>query len=63
MPATNAQATLPYGAKDDKPVSSWTPPASVGRQLTITDLLAWKSIRTPLLSNDGKAFAYIIGPN
>jgi dipeptidyl aminopeptidase/acylaminoacyl peptidase len=61
--AVNAQASLPYGAKDDKPVSRWTPPSSAGRQLTITDLLTWKLIRTPQLSNDGKWFVYSLGPN
>jgi dipeptidyl aminopeptidase/acylaminoacyl peptidase len=62
-PAANPQANLPYGAKDDKPVSRWTPPSSAGRQLTLNDLLTWKQIRTPLLSNDGKWFVYNIGPN
>ena len=59
----NPQVNLPYGAKDAKPVSQWTPAASAGRQLTLNDLLAWKQIRTPALSNDGKTFAYILGPN
>jgi len=54
---------LPFGAKDDKPVSKWTPPATVGRQLTVNDLLSWKGVRTPQLSNDGKWFAYVIAPN
>ena len=44
-------------------MSKWTPPASAGRQLTLDDLLTWKSIRTPALSNDGKWFAYVLGPN
>ena len=61
--AANPQATLPYGATSDKPVSKWTPPASAGRQLTLNDLLGWKGIRTPQLSNDGKWFAYVIAPN
>ena len=59
----NPQANLPYGAKDAKPVSRWTPPPSAGRQLTLNDLLTWKLIRTPLLSNDGKWFVYNLGPN
>jgi dipeptidyl aminopeptidase/acylaminoacyl peptidase len=63
QPAVNPQVGLPYGAKDDKPVSKWTPPASAGRQLTLNDLLTWKTIRTPILSNDGKWFVYGIGPN
>ncbi|MFI5311154.1 MAG: alpha/beta hydrolase family protein [Gemmatimonadales bacterium] len=59
----NPQATLPYGAPSAAPVSKWTPPASAGRQLTPTDLLNWKGIRTPQLSNDGKWFAYVLAPN
>lgn len=59
----NAQLSLPYGAKDDKPVSRWTPPASAGRQLALNDLLTWKSVRNPQLSNDGKWFAYVLAPN
>src|SRR5262249_30149668 len=59
----NPQASLPYGAKDDKPVSRWTPPASAGRQLTLNDLLTWKQIRTPLVSNDGRWFVYTLGPH
>jgi len=51
-----------YGATSAAPVSKWTPPASAGRQLTITDLLSWKGVRTPQLSNDGKWFAYILAP-
>ena len=61
--AANPQLMLPYGAKEAKPASQWTPPASAGRQMTLNDLLTWKQIRTPLLSNDGKTFAYILGPN
>ena len=60
---SNAQLALPYGAKDTKPVSRWTPPASAGRQLTLNDLMSWKQIRTPLLSNDGRWFVYILAPN
>src|SRR5688572_3836924 len=59
----NSQLSLPYGAKDDRPVSRWTPSASAGRQLTLNDLVTWKSIRTPQLSNDGKSFAYVLAPN
>ena len=59
----NSQLALPYGATNDKPVSRWTPPASAGRQLTLNDLLSWKSIRFPQLSNDGRWFAYILAPN
>jgi dipeptidyl aminopeptidase/acylaminoacyl peptidase len=65
QPAANAnpQGDLPYGATSAAPVSRWTPPASVGRQLTLNDLLTWKSVRTPQLTNDGKYFAYILAPN
>ena len=61
--ATNTLTTLPFGARDDKPLSKWTPPASAGRQLSVNDLLGWKGIRTPALSNDGKWFAYVLAPN
>ena len=33
------------------------------RQLQPADLKAWKNIRTPALSNDGKWFAYVLAPN
>ena len=55
--------TLPFGARDDKPLSKWTPPASAGRQLSVNDLLGWKGIRTPALSNDGKWFASRVQPS
>ncbi|HVZ49887.1 MAG TPA: prolyl oligopeptidase family serine peptidase [Gemmatimonadaceae bacterium] len=60
---SNPQANLPYGAPGMEPVSKWTPPASAGRQLTLNDLLTWRSIRNADLSNDGKWFAYVIAPN
>src|SRR5688572_18633890 len=60
---TNPQMALPYGAREAKAVSRWTPDASHGRQLTLNDLLSWKQIRTPGVSNDGRWFAYILGPN
>jgi dipeptidyl aminopeptidase/acylaminoacyl peptidase len=60
---TNPQTNLPYGAPSAAPVSKWTPSTAAGRQLTLNDLLTWKTIRTPQLSNDGKWFAYILGPN
>ncbi len=59
----NPQTTLPYGATNATPMSKWTPSASAGRQLTLNDLLTWKGIRSPQLSNDGKWFAYILAPN
>ena len=61
--AANPQLTLPYGAASVAPVSRWTPPASVGRQLTLADLLGWKNIRSPQLSHDGRWFAYELAPN
>jgi dipeptidyl aminopeptidase/acylaminoacyl peptidase len=33
------------------------------KQLSAADLKAWKSIRNPALSNDGKWFAYVLAPN
>lgn len=59
----NPHVALPYGAANAAPVSRWTPPASAGRQLTLNDLLTWKQIRTPILSNDGRWLVYNIGPN
>ena len=59
--ASNPDAALPFGSTSSAPVSKWTPPASAGRQLTLNDLVTWKSIRSPALSNDGKWFAYILG--
>jgi hypothetical protein len=37
--------------------------ASGAKQLTPADLKGWKGIRTPVLSNDGKWFAYVLAPN
>ncbi|MDB4916683.1 MAG: putative family peptidase [Gemmatimonadetes bacterium] len=61
--AVNPHTNLPYAASSTAPVSKWTPPAGVGRQLTLNDLLTWKGVRTPQLSNDGKWFAYVLAPN
>src|SRR5205085_11329873 len=33
------------------------------KQLTPADLKAWKTIRSPVVSNDGKWFAYVLAPN
>src|SRR4051812_2708805 len=30
--------------------------------ISISDIKAWNSMRTPTLSNDGKWFAYVVGP-
>lgn len=40
-----------------------TPAAGSKHPLTLSELLTWKSIRTPLVSDDGKWFAYILAPN
>ncbi len=61
--AGNPQIALPYAAPSTTPVSKWTPPPAAGRQLTLNDLLTWKSVRSPQLSNDGKWIAYILAPN
>jgi hypothetical protein len=34
-----------------------------GKQMTAADLKMWKTIRTPVVSNDGKWFAYVLAPN
>jgi len=60
---TNPQAELAYGAPSKDPVSKWTPPASVGRQLTLNDLTNWKGIRGSAISNDGRWFVYTVAPN
>lgn len=62
-PSGNPQLALPYGAASAAPVSRWTPPASAGRQLTLEDLLGWKGIRAPQISNDGRWLAYELAPN
>ena len=52
-----ALATITLGAQQ--------PAAASGAQhpLTLTELLTWKSIRTPQVSNDGKWFAFVLAPN
>src|SRR5436190_22442627 len=37
--------------------------AAGSKQMTAADLKAWKSIRTPVVSSDGKWFAYVLSPN
>jgi dipeptidyl aminopeptidase/acylaminoacyl peptidase len=61
--AGNPQANLPYGAASAAAVSKWTPPASAGRQLTLQDLVNWKSVGGAQVSNDGRWFGYILAPN
>ncbi len=37
--------------------------AAAKRPLTMEDLLSWKGIRSPTLSNDGRWMAYVLAPN
>ncbi len=46
-----------------QPAAAGTPTTAAPRVLSLTDLLTWKSIRTPQFSNDGKWIAYILAPN
>ncbi|AHG91612.1 putative S9C family peptidase [Gemmatirosa kalamazoonensis] len=46
-------ASTPLGAQ----------PAAGARQFTSADLKAWRTIRNPTLSNDGRWFAYVLAPN
>ena len=39
------------------------PPVAGKRQLTMEDLLSWKGIRSPAVSNDGRWMAYLLAPN
>ena len=39
------------------------PASGPTKQLQPTDLKAWKTIRSSVLSNDGKWFAYVLAPN
>ncbi len=38
-------------------------PAAAKRPLTMEDLLSWKGIRFPTMSNDGRWMAYVLAPN
>ena len=55
------------GAMAQQPQASSIPAAAArsagSKQLTPADLKAWKSIRSPVVSNDGKWFAYVLTPN
>ena len=39
------------------------PAAPAKRALSMEDLLSWKGIRNPTLSNDGRWMAYVLAPN
>ncbi|MBW7932620.1 MAG: hypothetical protein H3C62_03210, partial [Gemmatimonadaceae bacterium] len=47
------------GVAQDAPAAKPTTP----QPLSLNDLLTWKSIRSPQVSNDGKWFAYVLAPN
>ncbi len=60
-----AAAPLLAGGQDTTAAKAAAPAAkpAVPHPLTLTDLLTWKSIRTPQVSNDGKWIAYVLAPN
>jgi dipeptidyl aminopeptidase/acylaminoacyl peptidase len=45
------------------PAQEPTPANASPRPLSLEDLLSWKSIRFPTLSNDGRWMAYVLAPN
>ena len=55
-----AQAPAPSGA-GTRPAAAT--PSAAARQMTPADLKAWRTIRNPTLSADGKWFAYVLAPN
>jgi hypothetical protein len=62
-----AVALVSSGAVAQQPqatsATASTTRAAGSKQMTPTDLKAWKSIRSPVVSNDGKWFAYVLAPN
>src|SRR5690606_15249451 len=40
-----------------------TPANAAPRPLALEDLLSWKGIRFPTISNDGRWMAYVLAPN
>ena len=44
-------------------VSAQSAGAKPTKQMSAADLKAWKNIRNPVLSSDGKWFAYVLAPN
>ncbi len=44
-------------------VAAQQPASHATRQMQPADLKAWKTIRQPVLSDDGKWFAYVLAPN
>ncbi|HYW52122.1 MAG TPA: prolyl oligopeptidase family serine peptidase [Gemmatimonadaceae bacterium] len=59
--AGTAGAYSPAAAQQAAPAQ----PVAIGgkRSLTMEDLLSWKGIRSPALSNDGRWMAYLLAPN
>ena len=45
------------------PATAQQPAPAARRSLTMDDLLSWKNIRFPTLSNDGQWMAYVLAPN
>ncbi len=60
--AAAALAAFTLGAQQPTPTAA-AATASAPHPLTLTELLTWKSIRSPQPSNDGKWFAYVLAPN
>ncbi len=57
-------AALVLGVTPTAPLAAQTPTvAAAKRPLSMEDLLSWKSIRFPTLSNDGRYLAYVLAPN
>ena len=45
------------------PVSAPAARAGAARQMTLADIRAWRTVRNPTLSSDGRWFAYHLAPN
>ena len=61
-----AVAAFTLGAQQPAPAAGAAGAAGTAvapHPLTLTELLTWKSIRTPQVSNDGQWFAYVLAPN
>ncbi|HWC46038.1 MAG TPA: hypothetical protein VG868_07975, partial [Casimicrobiaceae bacterium] len=56
--ASSALAQQPQASNASAPAR-----AVGGKQLAPADLKGWKSIRSPVVSNDGRWFAYMLAPN
>ncbi|MDQ8144695.1 MAG: prolyl oligopeptidase family serine peptidase [Gemmatimonadota bacterium] len=59
--AVSAQPTVPTAARGAATAAQAT--TAPKRPLTMEDLLSWRGIRTPALSNDGRWMAYVLAPN